>query len=76
LAGYHGALRGVNDLFEKGYAGTECDAEGDHMCTITDSTLNLSNLFFLDFCTVQATVGQVRNLLILRGMETNVCPME
>jgi hypothetical protein len=45
LAGDHGALGGVNYLFKKGYAWAECDAEGNHMCTITDSTL-ISKYFY------------------------------
>jgi hypothetical protein len=39
LAGDDGALGGVDDLLGDGEAGLELDAEGDHVCTITDSTV-------------------------------------
>jgi hypothetical protein len=40
LAGDHGFFRRVDDLLEERDAGAEVDAERNHMCTMTVSTLN------------------------------------
>jgi hypothetical protein len=46
LAGDHGLLGGVDDLLEERDAYAECDAEGDHVCTITRGTAVCEELFF------------------------------
>ena len=45
LAGDHRLLRGVDNLLEERDAGPEVDAEGNHNCTITHSTVILGNYF-------------------------------
>ncbi len=45
LSGDHRLLRGVDDLLKERNAGPEVDAEGNHSCTITHSTLYWEDLF-------------------------------